>query len=221
MLHEFFRWIQENVGATASADSWSQQFRGSLNLWGLTEGTHVLTLMVFAGSIWLVDLRLMGLAFKSTPFSKLNDKVLPYTVASFLVLLITGIALFLAKPMDYYHNVWFRGKMVFLVIAAANIFWFHFKVQKNQDEWDAADKTPVVARLSGAVSLSSWVIVILLGRFIAYNWYDCGKPLPGFVNWFAECASTSSGIVEASAAAPLTFPGPDVATGSVQVAREQ
>ncbi|MBI1359412.1 MAG: hypothetical protein GC155_03915 [Alphaproteobacteria bacterium] len=219
MLHDFFRWIQETLGATASAESWSQQFRGSLNLWGITEGTHVLTLMVFAGSIWLVDLRLMGVAFKSTPFSKLNDKVLPYTVVSFAVLIVTGIALFLAKPVDYYHNVWFRAKMIFLIIAALNIFWFHVKVQKNEAEWDEADKPPTSARLSGAISLSSWVIVIILGRFIAYNWYDCGKPLPGFVNWFAECASTPSGIVTADAAPPLVFPASGAESSTSQLAQ--
>lgn len=195
MLHEFFRWLQEDLGASETAESWSQQFRGSLNLWGLTEATHVLTLMVFAGTIWLVDLRMLGVAFKGTPFSKLNEKVLPFTIIAFAVMIITGVALFLAKPMEYYHNVWFRAKMIFLLVAAVNIFWFHRHVQKTQTDWDDSPNPPMLVKLSGAVSLTSWVLIIIVGRFIAYNWYDCGKPLPGFANWFAECASYPGGIV--------------------------
>ncbi len=189
------RWLQEDFGATADAESWSQQFRGSLNLWGITEGTHVLMLMLFAGTIWLIDLRMMGVAFRNTPFSKLNDRVLPYTAFAFAVMIITGIILFLAKPMDYYHNIWFRVKIVFLLIAAVNIAWFHYKVQKTQPEWDDNPKPPAKVRLSGAISLTCWVLIIVFGRFIAYDWFNCGKPQPGFVNWAAECAAYPTGIV--------------------------
>jgi hypothetical protein len=195
LFHELFRWIQEDLGATPEWESWSQQFRGSLNLWGLTEGTHVLTLMVFAGTIWLVDLRMLGVAFKNSSFSRLNDRVLPYTAISFAVLIITGIILFLAKPMDYYHNLWFRAKIILLIIGAANIFWFHHSVQKSQAEWDNSPNPPFKVKLSGIISLTCWALIIVFGRFIAYDWYNCGKPQPGFVNWFAECATYPTGIV--------------------------
>lgn len=200
MFHEFFRWLQEDLGFNPEQGaSWSQQFLGSFNLWSILEGTHVLTLMLFAGTIWIVDLRMLGLAFKNVPFSKINDKVLPYTVIGFAMMLITGFILFLAKPMDYYHNVWFRAKLIFLIIASINIFWFHHKVQKNQDEWDANPNPPLPVKMSAVISMTSWILIIIFGRFIAYNWFECGKPQPAFVNFFAECAATSSGVVSAEA----------------------
>lgn len=199
MFHEIFRWIQEDLGATLEETSWSNEFLGSFNLWSILEGTHVVTLMLFAGTIWLVDLRMLGLVFKNVPFSKINDKVLPYTMIGFALMLITGFILFLAKPMDYYHNVWFRAKIIFLIIASINIFWFHYRVQKNQDEWDANPNPPAPVKLSAVISLTSWVVIIIFGRFIAYNWYECGKPQPGFVNWFAECAQWPGGVVTAEA----------------------
>jgi hypothetical protein len=214
------RWLQEDFGATADAESWAQQFRGSLNLWGITEGTHVLTLMLFAGTIWLVDLRMLGIAFRNTPFSRLNDRILPYTAFAFAVMIVTGIILFLAKPMDYYHNVWFRVKMIFLLIAAANIAWFHYTVQKTQPEWDADPTPPAKVRLSGAVSLTSWVVIIVVGRFIAYDWYNCGKVQPDFVNWFAECASYPTGIVTEDASA-FDEGAVDGETGEAQTNEEQ
>jgi hypothetical protein len=155
--------------------------------------------MLFAGTIWIVDLRMLGVAFKNVPFSKINDKVLPYTAVGFAAMLITGFILFLAKPMDYYHNVWFRAKIIFLIIASINIFWFHHKVQKNQEEWDANPNPPLRVKMSAVISMTSWILIIIFGRFIAYNWFECGKPQPAFVNAFAECASTSTGIVRAEA----------------------
>ncbi len=197
MFHEFFRWLQEDLGFNEElAASWSQQFLGSFNLWSILEGTHVLTLMLFAGTIWIVDLRMMGVVFKDTPFSKLNDKVLPYTIVGFATMIITGFILFLAKPMDYYHNAWFRLKIIFLIIAAINIFWFHFKIQKETGEvWDKDPNPPLPVKLSGAISMTSWILIIIFGRFIAYNWFECGKPQPAFINWISECAATSTGIV--------------------------
>ena len=199
MFHELFRWLQDDLGANleAGTSSWSQQILGSLNIWPLLEGTHVLTLMLFAGTIWIVDLRMLGVAFRNVPFSKLNDKILPYTVFGFALLIVTGVILFLAKPMVYYHSIWFRFKMVFLLIAAVNILIFHKKVQATQDQWDTDPNPPQAVKLSAMISMVSWILVIIFGRFIAYNWYDCGKPQPGWINVVAECAAYPGGIVEA------------------------
>jgi hypothetical protein len=192
LFHEFFRWLQEDLGRRASDGmSWSQQWHGSYNLWNVMEGTHVLTIMFFAGTIWIIDLRMMGLAFKNIPFSRLNDRVLPITIAAFAMMIITGIITFFGRdPLLYYHNVWFRFKMLFLVLAMANIVWFHFKVQKNQGEWDALEKPPAKVRLSGAFSMASWFLIIVLGRFIAYDWFYCEKTQPGtFIYAIQECKS--------------------------------
>jgi len=196
LFHEIFRWLQDDLGRTAEADSWAMQFRVSLNLWGLTEATHVLTLMVFAGTIWLIDLKMLGVAFRGTPFSRLNERVLPLTVISMVVMLFTGVLLFLAKPMEYYHNVWFRIKIVFLIIAFINIWVFHNKVQHGSGDWDNSPNPPRAVKLSGAISLTSWALIIVFGRFIAYDWFNCGKPQPDIINVLAECAAYPGGIVK-------------------------
>jgi hypothetical protein len=201
VFHEFFRWLQEDLGAVLDLDrnvlepSWSQELVGSLNIWALLEGTHVLTLMLFAGTILMVDLRMLGVAFRNVPYTRLNDRVLPLTVAGFAIMAVTGGLLFLAKPMDYYHNLWFRAKLIFLMVAAANIFWFHTHIQKSRAEWDTSPKPPRAVRLSATISLASWILVIVFGRLMAFPWFECSKPQPGFVNWFAECASTATGII--------------------------
>jgi hypothetical protein len=32
-----------------------------------------------------------------------------------------------------------------------------------------------------------WAVVIVSGRMIAYNWFDCDKPQSAFVTWAAGC----------------------------------
>lgn len=185
LFHDFFRWINDTLGkdicetdpASPLTSSWAGNYHESQTLWSITEGAHVITLVLFAGTILLVDLRMLGLAFKKVPFSKINDKVLPLTIVGFALMIVTGILLFLAKPLEYYHSIWFRMKMVFLFVAAVNIFWFHFVVQKSQDEWDAMEKPPAKVRMSAIVSLTCWSLIICFGRFIPYNWFEPGRIL--------------------------------------------
>jgi hypothetical protein len=136
----------------------------------------VLTLVLFAGTILIVDLRMLGVAFRKTPFSQLDKRILPLTILGFAIMIVTGVILFFSRPIEtYYHSIWFRGKMVFLVIASINIFWFHYVVQKSQDEWDTREKMPWKVRASAIVSLTCWAIIICFGRFIPYNWFEADR----------------------------------------------
>lgn len=198
MLRDWLVWLATKLGRGSDeyAMSWSEALAGSLNFWGLLEGTHVLGLMLFAGTIFLVDLRLLGLAFRRTAVSTISDRVLPLTVFGFVLMVATGVALFYAKPLLYYHNIWFRLKLIVLALALLNIAIFHWRVQRNRHEWDTAPKPPISARASALASLAAWTLVIAFGRFIAYDWYECGKPLPRWVNLAQECAISEKGAVD-------------------------
>lgn len=167
--------------------SWSVALRESLYVWPILEATHVLSIMLFAGTIVMVDLRLLGVAFQNVGASEMTRRILPWTVAGFALLAVTGALLFFAKPLHYYHNIFFRLKMLFLVAAFANILYFHKRAQSNVERWDH-EKPPAAARLSAGVSLAAWTAIIIAGRMIAYDWYDCGKLRPGgFLSAAAGC----------------------------------
>jgi hypothetical protein len=197
LIRDFLVWLAAVGKGPGEYDpSWSELLASSLNFWGLVEGTHVLSLMLFAGTIFLVDFRLLGIGFKTTPVSVISDRILPLTIFGFALMVVTGVALFYAKPLLYYHNIWFRLKLIFLVIAVVNIAIFHIKVQRDRHLWDNLLTPPRKARISAAVSIASWVLVIMLGRFIAYDWYDCGKALPHWVNVAQECAASETGAFD-------------------------
>jgi hypothetical protein len=199
LFHDFFAWMQYELGKVGDGLSWSMALNGSQNLWNLFEGTHVLTLMFFAGTIWIIDLRMMGIAFRNTPFSRLNDKILPITMIAFGMMVFTGVVTFFGRQPAtfYYHDMWFRLKMIFLVIAMVNILWFHFKVQTSQVTWDADPTPPRNVRISGAISMACWILIIIFGRFIAYDWYKCDKlPSDSFLYMFQECEHLYEGMDE-------------------------
>jgi hypothetical protein len=197
LIHEFLAWLQNDLGKGTGelAQSWSEALLGSLNFWGILEGTHLLALMLFAGTILVVDLRLLGVTFRRTPVSVVSDAILPLTVFGFLFVVVTGMGLFFAKPVFYYHNIWFRLKMIMLALALLNILVFHSRIQKSQGAWDAEAKPPGSVRAAAAMSLTAWLVVISFGRLIAYDWFECGKPQPAFINWAEECAISEKGAV--------------------------
>jgi hypothetical protein len=205
MLSDFMAYLQYQLGAQTDAaghaiadTSWSAQLQASDYLWMLLEGTHVLTLMLFAGTIMLVDLRLLGLAFRATPVSKVNDTLLPYTVAGFAVMVVTGVALFYANPLEYYHSFMFRLKLLFILAAAINIFLFHRRIQRNRAQWDALARPPAAARASAATSLALWIAVIIAGRYVAYEWFSCDT-VTGFVAAVSECPARTVALAHLEA----------------------
>ncbi len=194
-MSEFLAYLQFRLGAQLDAGgqpipdtSWSAQLQGSERLWMVLEGTHVITIMLFAGTILFVDLRLLGLVWREVPVSQVADNVLPYTIAGFAIMGLTGLGLFLAQPLDYFHSLIFRLKIVFLLAAALNIFWFHFKVQRRRDSWDAQPSPPISVRFSAAASISLWILVIATGRYAAYGWVSCER-VDGLAAEAAQCAT--------------------------------
>jgi len=194
-IDAFLNWIEHvwGKGPTPDGQSFSELLLGSLNFWSLLEGTHLIMLMLFAGTILVVDLRLLGVTFRKTKVSTISDSILPLTVFSFAFVVMSGMGLLFAKPIFYYHTVWFLAKMVFLTLALLNILIFHGRVQATQDSWDADETPPRAARMSAGASLVLWTLVILCGRFIPYDVYQCGKPQPDWVNWVQQCKTSEKG----------------------------
>ncbi|MEM7221271.1 MAG: DUF6644 family protein [Pseudomonadota bacterium] len=179
-LLSFAQWLDEQALSTALHES--------LYAYPLIETTHVLTLCLFVGTVLMVDLRLLGVAFRDVPVSVMTSRVLPYSVAGFVVMFITGLLLFYAIPVRTTQSIFFRVKVLMLIGAAINVWFFHRRVKRDRVSWDSAPRPPVSARISAAVSIVLWSGVIVTGRMIAYNWFDCDRqPQPEWLNWAVGC----------------------------------
>lgn len=167
---------------------WSVALLESLYVWPFLESAHVLSLGLFVGTAIMNDLRLLGWTMTSVPVSDVTGRLLQWTRGAFAVMVTTGLLLFYASPVKYYHNVFFRLKVILLVVAGLNAFVFHRKIHRRVREWDLDPVLPREAKIAGAVSLAAWGAIVVCGRLIAYNWFDCDlQPQPGFINWAAAC----------------------------------
>jgi len=178
-LLSFAEWLDTHA--------WSTALHESFYMYPLIESSHVLTLALFVGTLIAVDLRLLGVTFKDVPVSEVTSRMLPWTVAGFVIMVITGALLFYAIPVRTYQSLWFRIKVVLLVMGGINVWIMHRKALANRSDWDTAAKPPVAVRMSAAASLAIWAGVIITGRLIAYNWFDCDRPQPDWVVFLAGC----------------------------------
>lgn len=167
----------------------SVALRESLFVYSWVETVHVVAIMLFVGTISMVDLRLLGALLKAVPLSQMTRRILPWTVAGFIVMIVTGSLLFYANPVRTFHSIWFRIKVILLLLSAINISIFHYRERRSGGRWDRLEKSPLSVRLAGAISLILWMSVIVMGRMIAYGWFDCDKIQADWVAWFAQCHS--------------------------------
>jgi hypothetical protein len=176
----FCQWLAETRPSIALHES--------LFMYPLVESVHVLTLCLFVGMSVLLDLRLLGITLRRVPASDVIARLVPWMTVGFVVMLTTGLLLFYAIPVRSYQNIFFRLKMIMLVLAGVNAWVFHAHVHKRVFIWDMDAKPPGAARMAGACSLILWAVIVVSGRMIAYNWFDCDmQPQSRFVNWAAGC----------------------------------
>jgi hypothetical protein len=162
--HQFVEWLASTQGSIALHES--------TYMYTIVEGIHVLTLCIFAGLTAMVDLRLLGVSFRAIPVSEMMNRLLPWMIGGFAVMVITGSLLFYAIPVRTYGNVFARAKLIFLILAGLNVWLFHSGIYLRVSEWSTDLVPPKRARIAGGVSISLWTAAIIAGRLIAYNWFD-------------------------------------------------
>jgi hypothetical protein len=160
VLDHFLHWLESTAPAIAISES-TWLFPG-------IESVHVLAITLVVGSITMVDLRLLDVNLRDRPVGELIDEILPWTWTSFAVAVCTGALLFSSNATHYWGTVPFRLKMLLLVLAGVNMTVFHATTLRSVEVWGRQPQTPRAAKISGGVSLSLWIGVIALGRWIGF-----------------------------------------------------
>jgi hypothetical protein len=183
-LLSFFDWLATTAGSVALHES--------LHAYRIVSTVHVVTLALFVGTAAMLDLRLLGATMRSVPVSEVARWLRPWTVAGFVLMIVSGALLFYANPSPRYQNIFFRAKMALLVTAGLNAWLFHRQVFPRVVEWDDDPVPPRRARMAGGLALVLWAGMIVSGRMIAYDWFDCGRqPQPAIINLLEGCLAAS------------------------------
>ena len=127
----------------------------------VTEVFHLIGFALLIGTIFMVDLRLMGLGMKRQSAAQLVKATAPWTLVGLTLVLISGPLIFLSDPLLYLYNASFRFKITMLIIAIIYNWTLHRRV--------AARANPgTLGVLVGGLSAAMWASLIFAGIFIAF-----------------------------------------------------
>jgi hypothetical protein len=159
-LYSICEWLEQTgIGITVRDSTW---------LFPIIETVHILGIAALVGSTSILDLRLMGLAYRDQPVSKIAWRFLPWAWAGFLVQVITGGLLFASEATKMITNLGFQVKMVLIVMAGINAMVFHLIAYQSVGKWENDPVAPLSARAAGLISILLWFGIVGFGRWIAY-----------------------------------------------------
>jgi len=142
----FCQWLEDTSVSSAIRES----------AWGfpIIESAHVLGLFLFGLAV-LVDFRRMNWTFRLVPAQEFAVELRPWAVTGIVVMMVSGVLLFLNTPLEYYNDTFFRLKVIALLLIAANAW--------------------LVRLVSGrffakrALTMILWAGVVITGRLIGYH----------------------------------------------------
>jgi len=156
MLYSFFVWCNDSaLGAWVRDSSWAVPYVETFHLFGLA---------FLLGVIAIVDLGLLGIGMKRQPIAEIARPLAPYAWVSLIVMVFTGILLFVQEAERCYSSIPFRIKMSLLATAIV----FHFTVHRKLTNSATTGVNPPWGKLVGALSLTLWFGVALAGRGIGF-----------------------------------------------------
>jgi hypothetical protein len=137
---------------------------GSLWLFPVIEAVHLLALSVLGGAILIVDLRLLGTGLTHRSPEELWRESRPFLIGAIVVLIATGIPLFLSEAIKCYYNNSFWVKMTTLPFAIAFAFTIRARTVTG-----SVRNTARRQKLVGALSIALWLTVAAAGRWIGFS----------------------------------------------------
>src|SRR6185312_9838396 len=148
LILAFCMWCNESyVGHTIHDSVW---------LFPFVEIFHLLALGVLGGCMLVLNMRLMGIGFRTDSVSDLARDLRPWIIGSL------GVMLFSTEAVKMYGNWGFQVKMLFLLLSIVFTFTVHRRVTSHDDAAAGVRWTTAL------LSLAMWAMVGLGGRSLGY-----------------------------------------------------
>lgn len=147
----------------------------------VAESIHVIGVALVFGTISIVDLRLLGVLRGGSSVKEITKDLLPWTWIGFALAVLTGLLMFSSNAPSYWANTPFKLKMVALALAGINMVIFELITARSMGRWDNDGiARPNSVRAAGLLSLTFWIGVVVLGRWIGFTISPVGLPVLSF-----------------------------------------
>ena len=146
------------------AKSWSMYVEAHSWIWPTAETLHFIGLCMLFAVVLVVDLRIIGIGKGLLSFAALYQ-LLPLGMLGFTLNLATGMAFFVATPMQY-TGFLFLLKMVLVVLGAVNVLYFML----FDEPWRVGegDDAPLRSKIVAASAIAIWIAVLCCGHLLPF-----------------------------------------------------
>ena len=134
--------------------------------WPIAESLHFIGLCLLVGCVGTFDLRLLGLG-RTAPIAAVH-RLIPFGILGFVINATSGLMFLLTEPDQYIYNPSFHFKLLFLMIGGLNAGTFYLTSYRQIFGPDASSDAPLHAKVIAAISLCSWICVIVGGRLLTF-----------------------------------------------------
>lgn len=156
MLLPWFQWIESLwLGRFIVESNW---------LFPVIESVHLLGLALLGGAVMVVDMRMLGILLKNRPVTEIAAEARPWMIRGIIVMLLTGIPLFMSEAVKCYYSPAFWVKMYALAAALLYTFTIRTRVTRSEAVHNTARQV-----LVGALSIALWFTVAAGGRWIGFS----------------------------------------------------
>jgi hypothetical protein len=137
---------------------WVTTLATSRWLYGLVSMVHYSAVFFSVGTIVLLDLRILGVAYRNQALSVLAQQLRPWTWVGCGAVAVSGFLLFAVDAGNFAAVTPFRLKMLVIVLAVVSALAIEWSLPK----WDRAPAMPVMARAAALISILLWLGAMLV-----------------------------------------------------------
>jgi hypothetical protein len=145
MLEPFFQWMNDLAVSKAIGES--------IWIFPLVQAVHLVFLALFAGSLLIVDLRLLGLGMREQSVAKIARDARPWLILGLVGLVVTGMPQLMQNAMREYFSEYFWIKMYVLPVALI----YTFTIRQRVAMADESRVAPAMSKLAGLASILLWI----------------------------------------------------------------
>ena len=140
----------------------SVAIRESLWMTAVFNTLHLLFLVMFAGAVLIVDLRLLGRGARDQPLAHVARDAQPWLIGALIGLTMTGVPQLISNALREYRSDLFWMKMAILLVAVI----YTFTLRRSVALADESRVAPATRKAVGFISLVLWTAVLIHARLI-------------------------------------------------------
>jgi hypothetical protein len=160
-MYEFAQWLETtSISVTIKSVTW---------IVPMVQSVHIVTIGIVFVSILMIALRVLGQARTDQAFDAVMNRFVPWIRNGLVVLAVTGVTLVVGEPIRELMSLSFWLKMTLLAIGVGGALKFTRAVRAAGATAGQEPRFPASTRTAAVATIMLWLLIIFLGRAIAYD----------------------------------------------------